>query len=63
MDTGTESKQHVSDKELQSTAAAPDEKRRAPVNRPAMATIDNDDERLLARIGYKQVRKTGGIVC
>jgi hypothetical protein len=26
--------------------------------RPAMATIENDDERLLARIGYKQVRGT-----
>jgi len=24
--------------------------------RPAMATIEDDDERLLARIGYKQVR-------
>lgn len=26
-----------------------------PVTRPAMATIQDHDERLLARIGYKQV--------
>lgn len=35
--------------------APQDEKQAASIGRPAMATIQDDDERLLARIGYKQV--------
>jgi len=32
-------------------------------NHPRMATIEDDDERLLARIGYRQVRDSTAIKC
>lgn len=52
MDAGRPSEK--SEKQSYTPPTPQDEKRPTSSGRPAMATIQDDDERLLARIGYKQ---------
>lgn len=55
MEAEHENSKSTSEKQATTSPGAKDEKQSATTSSPIMATIQDDDERLLARIGYKQV--------